>query len=664
MSRTGMIDWFRHIAIGVICLLGIAIVVHSDTVSTSSETVERSMRYDIAVTAFTGRIDVLQARERLARFIVTRSPADAQGATLSYQILLGRLETWTSGGFGEFVNEAKDRRAVLIRLKDEIYELDDEYETLSDPEAVAEIQETLDEAVAIMDRIGGQAHMANLAEAEEIRETLREKQHLQNTLVEALIGVGAALLVFTTFQSRSLRRAHEEAQNNARKFEFLAQHDSLTGLPNRLAFTQVLTRTDCQPQDGRQIAVLAIDLDGFKAVNDMLGHAAGDDLLVSVARRLQRIVDDWGEGNLVSRVGGDEFIALLTVEGGQAEAMDKAQQMVTVLRRPHEVVGGNVVVNATIGLALAEECGPDAREALLRDADLALGHAKARGKGRVHTYDPSMRAAIMRRRQIEADFPAALVRGEIRPYYQPQIEMQTGRTTGIEALARWHHADLGWISPAEFIPIAEASGRIIEVGRTVLESACRDAVRLGDGLAVSVNLSVAQLVREDMVETVRAVLSETGLAATRLKLEVTESVVMTDTERAVSALRRLREIGVSIALDDFGTGYSALSYLRKFEWDELKIDRSFVKSLDTDLHSLSIIEAIVSLARQLRIAVLVEGVETQEQFTLLSKAGCRTAQGFLFSRAVSVEELPELMKRCLEDAPNWRRGEALPAETV
>lgn len=645
---TAVGERFRHLAITVLVVLVVAVLLHAEAVLTTGGAVDRSMRYDIAMSGMNGRVDAITARQRFSHYAATGDPADAEDAWLFYNILASRIDTWSSGSFGVFVSLSPQRKEMMEELKREVASIESDYFALPDQTALRRIDKALEKVVGIVDRIGGEALTENLVEAAEIRGTLVERQRIQNILVEVLVGIGALLLLFMSLQARSLRRARAVAEETARKFEFAARHDPLTGLPNRIAFHDALEQA-LGSAEGRaegHLAVLALDLDGFKAVNDILGHASGDDLLRSVADRLRRIAADWDPRDVVSRLGGDEFTVLTHVPGGEQEAATRAKHLIDGLHEAHALGGGNVVVNATIGVALSQN--GEGGASMLQNADLALSHAKAAGKGRVQLYDMSMRADATRRRQIEEGITQALDDGDIATHYQPQVDMVTGRIVGLEALARWRHAVLGWIPPSEFIPIAEASGRIVEIGERILEQACRDTLSLSDDLPVAVNLSVAQLAREDLAETVADVLLRFGMPASRLKLEVTESVVMKDTRRAISTLKKLKALGVSISLDDFGTGYSALSYLRSFQWDELKIDRSFVRSLESDRHSLSIVTSILELAARLDIAVTVEGVETQQQVALLTGAGCRVAQGFLFGAPVPVSDLPALLARNAE----------------
>jgi diguanylate cyclase (GGDEF)-like protein len=660
-SRIGetLVGKMRLLAIMVLGGLVLVIIVQAEAVLTTGEAVNRSMRYDIAMNGLNGKLDAVNALERAARYAASGDQVDAASARLFYNILLSRIDTWSAGGFGAFVASSPERVALLERVRKQVTGLSPLYAHIEDPGALDEIRRTMREAVSGLTLIGGQAMMSNLTEAAEIRKTLRERQQFQNALVMVLIVFGAVLLAMMSFQARRLRLARESAERSARKFEQVAQRDPLTQLANRLAFDAALDKAIVEGDAGAgRLAVFAIDLDGFKAVNDMLGHAAGDSLLISVARRLEEIVGGWGGDGLVSRLGGDEFTVLTRVPNGAPQAKAQAQEMIDGLHAAHGLDHGNIVVNVTIGFALVEAQTVDG-DAVVQNADLALSHAKAAGKGRSQAYDASMREDATRRQLIEAGFSCALSRGEIVTHYQPQVEMATGRIVGFEALARWRHGELGWIPPSEFIRIAEASGRIAEIGEHILRSACRDASLLPQDVPVSVNLSVAQLARADLPGRVADILAETGLPPQRLKLEVTESMVMSDSTRALATLRRLKALGVWIALDDFGTGYSALSYLRDFSWDELKVDRSFVQTLESDAQSLLIIRSIVELARRLSISVTVEGVETPSQCALLRRAGCRVAQGFYYGHAVPASELPGQLLRSFSRVPLLEKPDRL-----
>lgn len=648
-----MITLVRRLAILAVFGLGLSAVVYSHLIVSHQTTVDQAKRYDIAWTGFNGRLEVTSLRERVARFAATGDQDAANDVKLFFQIVVGRLNTWGAGEFGKFIASSPLREARFEGLVRDLTSLEPLVEKLEEPQARAQLMRDLIAISTAMDRIGGEAYSASLNEAEAVRKSLRGQLTIETWITGLLLTLGSLLVVFLLLQNRWLSRAHATAATCAANHAFLARHDALTSLPNRLAFHDAFA-LEIERQRPGCVAVLAIDLDGFKAINDTLGHTAGDTLLIAVGDRLSKFVSLWPEAS-AARFGGDEFVVILRVEDGVSEALDKAENLRRALAEPYRLPDGTVVIQATIGLAVATPATPDPMQ-LPDNADLALSHAKARNKGTVQLFDVTMRADLTRRRRIESDLIAAIALGEISPQYQPQVDMENGRIVGVEALARWTHPILGRIGPDEFVPIAESSGKVVELGRAILERACAEATLMPADVKVSVNLSVAQLVRDDLVDTVQEILGRTGLSPARLKLEVTESIVMSDTDRCIATLRKLKQLGVAIALDDFGTGYSALSYLRLFDWDELKVDRSFVRSIGSDPHSLSIIQAVVGLASQLGIKVTVEGVETEEQRNLLRHVGCRIGQGYLFGAAVPLNILSARLLGTALPAPAGRRA--------
>jgi diguanylate cyclase (GGDEF)-like protein/PAS domain S-box-containing protein len=425
-----------------------------------------------------------------------------------------------------------------------------------------------------------------------------------------------------------------------------AYHDSLTQLANRALFRD---RAAALLTDGAEIAVLHLDLDGFKRVNDSLGHLAGDQLLVQVADRIKACVRD---SDVVARFGADEFGVL--VEGDGAEAV--ARRILDDLEAPIEVGSRLIHTRGTIGMATSAEIpgSPgDRSEQLMRNADLAMHHAKAAGGGVFAEYQAQMRDGLIERLELENDLRGALERGDLRLHYQPTVDLETHEVVGFEALVRWPHPTRGMINPLDFIPIAEATGLIVPLGRWVLHEACRQAVEWSDAaggrpLKMSVNVSVRQFDQADLAETVSAVLAETGMPADRLCLEMTESVLMTDTEGNLEQLVRLKALGLTLAIDDFGTGYSSLAYLRRFPVDTLKIDRSFVERLGVLAGDTALTDTIVRLGKSLGMSTVAEGIEEFGQLAALREMGCGFAQGYYFSRPVPASEAGRLF---LEGAP-------------
>ena len=430
----------------------------------------------------------------------------------------------------------------------------------------------------------------------------------------------------------ALSRDVTEAKYAEAEIAHLARHDTLTGLPNRMHFQERL-EIALDNLGGRVLAVMSVDLDDFKLVNDTLGHQVGDALLRETAERLRLCA---GSGNLVARLGGDEFALLLDIAAPE-DAAPTAQAILDALRHRFEIDGEIVHIGASIGIAAAPRDGESA-DALLHHADVAMYRVKAEKGRNFRFFEPAMDEELRQRREMKRDLSLALGRGELSVVYQPQIDIAGNRLTGFEALVRWDCPAHGSVSPIVFIPLAEESGLIDEIGAFVLDQACREAVSWPETVSVAVNLSPAQFRSRGVVRAVSDALSRSGLPAERLELEITESVLLDDNVEAVAALNELHGMGIRVALDDFGTGYSSLSYLRRFPFDRIKIDRSFVTDLPDAEGSAAIVRAIIGLGASLKTRVTAEGVETWEQLLMLRDEGCNEAQGYLFSRPLPASQ--------------------------
>jgi diguanylate cyclase (GGDEF)-like protein len=441
--------------------------------------------------------------------------------------------------------------------------------------------------------------------------------------------------------SRSIRYAIERKRAEV-QLAHQALHDPLTGLPNRTLFLDrlelALARGQRRPS---AVAVLFLDLDRFKVINDSLGHDTGDRLLVDVAARLQAVLRP---GDTVARFGGDEFTILCDDIDGERDAIIIAERVGEAVAAPYVLDETEAYLTASVGIAIASS--RDARpEALIRDADAAMYRAKERGKSRYELFDDAMRKRAVERLHTENSLHRAIERGELRVYYQPMVELSSDLVVGVEALVRWQHPDRGLMLPAQFIPLAEETGQIVELGEWVLREACMQhrrwmAEHKHDApLRLSVNLSARQLAQPDCVADVASALEDTGMAAAELCLEITESVVVQDTEMAIQALDALRAQGVLIGIDDFGTGYASLTLLKRIPADLLKVDRSFVAGLGSDPQDTPIVRSVVGLAEALGLAAVAEGVETSEQLAELRDVECRFAQGFHFARPMPAEAL-------------------------
>jgi diguanylate cyclase (GGDEF)-like protein len=431
----------------------------------------------------------------------------------------------------------------------------------------------------------------------------------------------------------------------------LAHYDALTDLPNRTLFHEQLEQELANISPGQRIAVHYIDIDEFKSVNDSLGHLIGDELLKSVAANLSRCVGDAG---FVARLGGDEFAIVQTAISTIDEVTDLVMSVYTAIRTPFECAGHQLTTDASIGIALAPEHGLDLNE-ILKNADLAMYAAKSAGRRTCRFFDPAMDAQARARRKLELDLRQAIARNELEVYYQPCVSLRDGRITGCEALVRWHHPERGMVSPAEFIPIAEETGLIDEIGEWVLSTACADAATWPNGIRLAVNVSPVQLKSGTLALKIAAALAASGLTASRLELEITEAVLIRDDEAALAILHQLRAIGVRIALDDFGTGYSSLSYLQRFPFDKIKIDRTFVDDLAEGDGSSSIVQAVVNIAAARRMTTTAEGVETEGQRQMLRALGCSEMQGYLFSAPKPLAQIKALLDAHGQAARRRRR---------
>jgi diguanylate cyclase (GGDEF)-like protein len=432
-----------------------------------------------------------------------------------------------------------------------------------------------------------------------------------------------------------------ERRRAEQQIAHLAHYDALTDLPNRVSFREQLQRELERTRRGEQLAVLYIDIDEFKSVNDSLGHPAGDELLKAVASRLRSCIR---ETDFVARLGGDEFAIVQTGIKQPSDVVELVKRIYEAIREPHECLGHQVATDASIGIALAPNDGTELDQ-LLKSADLAMYGAKADGRRTYRFFEPQMDACVRARRTLELDIRQAIAEGAFELHYQPIVNLGSNEIVGCEALLRWNHPVRGMISPAEFIPIAEETGLILQMGDWVLSTACAEATNWPPGIKLAVNISPVQFRSHAFSLKVANALATTGLSASRLELEITEAVLIRDDEAALAMLQHLRAIGVRIALDDFGTGYSSLSYLQRFPFDKIKIDRCFVNDIAEAEGSSSIVQAVINIARARNMTTTAEGVETERQREMLLSFGCTEMQGYLFSPAMPVAKIRMLLSR-------------------
>jgi diguanylate cyclase (GGDEF)-like protein len=451
--------------------------------------------------------------------------------------------------------------------------------------------------------------------------------------------VGAVLLVMGSGFSTYIIDLQSRTES-ADRIHQLSFNDTMTGLPNRIAFNERLAFDTAEAHEkAHKLATFAIDLDGFKDVNDVFGHGAGDLLLIEVADRMRRLL---GAGEFLARQSGDEFLGLQMSGNHPHDAQLFAERIAAVFEKPFQVHEQPVTLTASIGFSIFPTDTPE-RDQLLSNAKLAMHRGKSRQRGLICQYHREMDDSARARRALARDLQSATGRNELALHYQLQTSLNDGRICGVEALMRWQHPERGMISPAEFIPLAEETEAIVAMGEWALRTACRDAVAGAIPGTVAVNLSPVQFGRDDLAETIHAILLETGLSPRRLEVEVTESTIMSDQARGLHILRKLKAMGISVAMDDFGTGYSSLATLHAFPFDKIKLDQSFVKRLPGDGAAAAIVRTVLALGESLGIPVLAEGIETEAQWQFLAHEGCAKGQGYLFAKPVALPKLPDVI---------------------
>jgi diguanylate cyclase (GGDEF)-like protein/PAS domain S-box-containing protein len=432
------------------------------------------------------------------------------------------------------------------------------------------------------------------------------------------------------------------------RLAFMAQHDALTGLPNRTMLRQRIDETlNHSRRSGSKVAVVCLDLDDFKTINETLGHATGDQVLRGVAKRLRSSLR---QEDLVGRLGADEFIVVQSGILRPEEASDLARRLILAVTEPYLIEGHAVAINVRAGIAIAPGDGDDA-EKLMKNADMALSRVKGEAGMTFSFFEAAMDARAQARRRLESDLRAAIDAELLLPHYQPLIDLKTGQITGFEALVRWQSPERGFVSPGEFIPIAEETALINPIGGLVLRRACAEAARWPDPVRIAVNLSPLQFRTGNLLAMVMDALNQSGLPAKRLELEITETLLMDKGDQVLATLHALRALGVHISMDDFGTGYSSLSYLRSFPFDKIKIDQSFVRGLAANNDAQAIVRAIVNLGKGLGVIITAEGIETEAELSFLRAEGCHQGQGFLFSKARPNDEVMRLLEAQRRDSP-------------
>ncbi len=623
----------------IACALGVGGVVHLH--GRIEETTARAVRVELATASVRSLFEAAEARHALSAYFAAPDAAKRESALLKFEVLMGRLEDLRSGAHLPLLEHSSEAQKTYARAAALLGEVDHELRTLDPGQDGGRIDSQMRETTEVLQRFVSEAlrFRAQLAAGDQRR--LNAYSQWQLTIVAGLLVAILSAMALAILQKRRLTLAHREAKAMSEKYEYLAKHDAMTGLANRrhgkARFATLAARAGA---GGHAVALLCLDIDRFKQINDTLGHGAGDALIIAFADRLKQIAPPNAD-TVLMRLGGDEFVVAFPLTGDAAEALEHRSAAISGhLTHVYDLEGHHVAVGASVGAACAPGETAD-WTALLSQADIALRHAKERGRGQVAFYQNGMFESEQRRHQLEQDLRFALARGQFELHYQPIVRLASGDVVAVEALLRWRHPSLGFVSPADFIPVAEDSGEIVAIGEWVLRTACRDAAGLPEHVTVSVNLSAVQLLRDNLVQVVAAALDGAGLPGRRLELEVTESVMIKNEQRVSRFIDEADRLGVGLALDDFGTGYSSLGYIRRFAFRRLKIDRSFVQDIERNPQARALAHCIVDIGKALDMAVTAEGVETQAQALVLAAEGCHCAQGYMFSRPLPLAALTD-----------------------
>ena len=514
----------------------------------------------------------------------------------------------------------------------------------------AELEQVLAEIPPLLESFTRVVRDYLIEDAQRNASDLRQLLDWQIALSTGIFGSLIAAFFLSILQNRRLVRANGLISRASEQYQHLAHHDPLTGLANRRYVQNQVERLFATgTRNADTVAVACFDIDRFKQINDTLGHGVGDSLVRQFAERLCSALPR-NMPAILGRQGGDEFVLVLPFLQSAFDMIGFAHAVQKTLSEKYRPDGHDVVISTSIGLAIGPLAGAEWTP-LLTKADLALKNAKERGRDQVAVYENGMIEEVVTRHQIEQELRHALARQQLEVHYQPIVTLSNGRTAGLEALVRWRHPVLGMISPARFVPIAEETGLISEIGEWVLRTACGFAASLPAEIQMSVNISASQMLRDNIGETVHRILSETGLPGERLVVELTESVMLDNEKRFAEMFTALKAMNVSLALDDFGTGFSSLAYLRRYRFERLKIDRSFVADVERDSEARVLVRSIIAMARALSMNVTAEGVESAGQALLLTADGCQTAQGYFFARPQPAESC---RPRCIIQASAWQ----------
>jgi diguanylate cyclase (GGDEF)-like protein len=589
--------------------------------------------------------EYLRLQNKLSGFVLDPERISRDDLRLRLDLMLGRLELLKNGKLGAFIGEHPDSRDLVAQLNKILFDLDKNLENLQ-PADVAPLIRSMSALDGPLTTLASSSVAYDVDLIDAAQSEVRRLHIIYTALAGGLIVCGVALIFLLNRHNNLLDRAQKdmrgltddlraatlELQANNIRLAHDAYHDALTELPNRALFRRELNER-LGSASGETAVILLLDLDGFKDINDTLGHDVGDALLQSVALRLSALHDD---DDMVCRLGGDEFAVISSGEN-EDEALDLATQLISQISQTYNLGELEIKIGTCVGIAVS--CGDMNADELFKRADLALYEAKALGPGRASVFQVHMQRQLTEKRSFEADLQMALQNNEMEVYYQPQVLTPNREICGFEALLRWTHPVRGSVPPSAFIPVAERTGLIHSLGKWAMETACLEATTWSGDFKVAINLSPVQFHSTNLIHNVVSALDKSGLDPSRLELEITESVLLAKSDQTLDTLRKLKAVGIKIAMDDFGTGYSSLGNLRGVPFDKIKIDQSFLRDVTTDTDALAIVEFVVGMARSLRMTTIAEGIETEEQYQCLSRLGCDQMQGYLIGRPIPAEKL-------------------------
>lgn len=634
----------------IICCFVVATAYIAYVIAERQTALQKFARYNDSWAVAQTLSEYMRLEHRLAAYALGINGVDRDEVRLRLDIMIGRVGLLKQGNLGAFVDLDPQRRDLLVKLGHVLDTLDQRLEGL-DAEGIKAMLQSMAALDASMTALASTAVEYDVGLIDAAQAELRQLHLIYTGLAGGLILCGVVLVVLLLRHNSLLDGAHrkmKELTHNLReasaeltlqnyRLKHVAHHDALTGLPNRILFRSDLeARLKTAIAGGPTAMIFLLDLDGFKDVNDTLGHDVGDGLLQAVASRLTKLSR---EGDLICRLGGDEF-AILSAGLTDKQAFDFARHVMDEISFPYQVSEREIKIGTCVGVAISE-AEPDADE-LFKHADLALYEAKSLGSGHVCVFQSQMQTRLTEKKSFEADLKQALRNAELEVFYQPQVNTITREICGYEALLRWFHPVRGQVSPLEFIPVAENIGLIHELGEWVLRTACLEAAGWPRSLKVAVNLSPVQFRSRNLIQSVVTILTQSGLDPNRLELEITESVLLDKNEQTLDTLTDLKAVGIQIAMDDFGTGYSSLGSLRSFPFDKIKIDRSFIRDVTTRADAVAIVELVTGVGRSLGMTTIAEGIETEEQFACVKRIGCEQVQGFLIGRPIPAKQLEHL----------------------